>query len=394
MRVVHIGTGALPVAGNTGRSVEETIFHLTRHLAESGCKVDVVDVAAEDNHGTGDGVGHGVRFHRVWSPPLSGANLLSYFLKVIIFSLQVIPVLRKLSRERVDIVHAHSQFPAAAVLLARRLFGLKVPLVYTAHNPHLLTPASLSGWLGHLLIEGWVLRRADGVVTQTEAVGKVLAARFGLSERRTIQVYAGYDGAAVDEFLRHHPRKAADSPLVLCPGIINPRKNQMALIESAPAIKAAFPECRFVFPGKIDDPRYFGHLRHRTGELGLTTSVDFPGHLPSEQLFGLYRDATVFVFPTLQESQGKVLIEAMAFGLPVIASRIGPISDVVRLDEGSAVLVDPSDPEAIARETVRLLGDASLRTAMSATAKKLAHSRFSWSRVAQDMLEAYEAMSG
>lgn len=386
MRVLHVGTGVLPVSARAGRSVDETIYHLARNLAESGCLVDVIDIPS------GEAQEPGLRRKYVWSPPVGGTSLLGYLFKVMVFSLQIPALLRRLSLDGIDVVHAHSQFPAVAVLLACRFFGLKIPLVYTAHNPHLLSPTGWRHWLAYLPMEGWVMRRADAVVAQTAAVGKVLTARFRVPEQRIIQIFAGYDAVAVEKFLDSHPAGAPGPPLILCPGIINPRKNQMAVIEAASAIRKASPECRFIFPGKVDDPAYLARLQRRIEELGLASAVDFPGHLSFERLFELYRDATVFIFPTLQESQGKVLIEAMAFGLPVIASRIGPIENVVDLDEGSAILVEPGDSGAIAGETIRLLGDASLRQAMAVRARQLARSRFSWERIAGDTLAAYRGL--
>jgi len=82
----------------------------------------------------------------------------------------------------------------------------------------------------------------------------------------------------------------------------------------------------------------------------------------------------------------------MAFGLPVIASRIGPIMDVVNLETDSAILVNPDDTEEISSVIIRLLGDESMRTTLSIKGRKLASSRFSWSRIASDMLSVYREL--
>ncbi len=344
MRIVHLGTGFLPVSSTTGRSVEETIYQLTRHVTRVGADVQVFDISDPGGE-RGD---TGARFHEVRSLPLRGSNVFSYFLKVVWFSLRLLPALRRLVRSGdIDVIHAHSQFPAAAVLLTRKLLRRKVPVVYTAHNPYLLTPPGLANWLKHTLMEGWVLRRVDRVMAQTEAVGRELSRRFRIPQDRIECVFAGIDLAAIDDFIEHHPRQENGHRTVLCPAVINPRKNQAAVVDSIPRILEACPGCRFVFAGSIDDRTYFDYLQKSVLEHGLSSCVEFTGQLPTEPLYQQYRNATVFVFPTHYESQGKVLIEAMAFGLPVIASRIGPIMDVVSLEEGSAVLVDPDNTEEI-----------------------------------------------
>ena len=386
LRVVHLGTGFLPVSSNAGRSVEGTIYELTRHLVSAGADVAIVDIklALRTRGDTG------TSFHEVGSLPLRGANLFSYFLKIIWFSLRLLPALRRLMKEGgIDIIHAHSQFPSATVLLARRLFRWKVPVVYTAHNPYLLAPPSLTNWLRYTLIEGWVLRRVDRVLAQTEAVGRELGRRFRISPERIEQVFAGIDLAAIDDFIEHHPRQENGHRTVLYPAVINPRKNQVAVVQCIPDVVKAYPECRFVFAGAIDDRAYFSDIQTMVRERDLSEYVAFTGQLPLETLYQQYRDATALVFPTLYESQGKVLIEAMAFGLPVIASRIGPIMDVVSLEEGSAVLVEPHNPEEIAGAITGLLRDECKRTGLSARGRKLASSRFSWSRTAEDTLAVY-----
>ncbi|GAG94441.1 unnamed protein product, partial [marine sediment metagenome] len=117
--------------------------------------------------------------------------------------------------------------------------------------------------------------------------------------------------------------------------------------------------------------------------------VEFTGQVSTEQLYRLYHRTTIFVFPTLYESQGVVLVEAMAFGLPVLASKIGPILDVVSLEEGSALLIDPYNTEEIAQAIIKLFHDEALRSELSVKGRKLTSSRFPWSRIAQDMLAMY-----
>ena len=389
MRVVHLATGFVSAIPHGARGPEKTIYFLTKYLAHLSCEIDVIDIKS----GACSRGETRARFQELWDPPLSGSNIFSYFLKVIIFTLQLFPVLRHLVKNgKADIIHAHSQFPAAAVLLAKKLFGWKIPLVYTAHNPYLLMPSSLANKLKHLLIEDKVLRRVDRVVAQTEAVGQELSLKFKIEPTRIRQVYAGIDIEAINSFIKLHPHKVSSTKIVFYPAVINPRKNQAAIIEGIPQVLKACPDCRFIFAGAIDDRAYFNTIQKSVFDHGLSPWVEFTGELSTEPLYKLYRDVTVFVFPTHYESQGVVLLEAMAFGLPVIASRIGPVLDVVSLEKASALLIDPDNTEEIAEAIIKLLGDESLRNKISAKGRKLASSRFSWSQTAQGMLAMYEEL--
>lgn len=192
--------------------------------------------------------------------------------------------------------------------------------------------------------------------------------------------------------MEKHISQANSDRMIFYPALINPRKNQKAIIESIPQVLKACPECKFVFAGAVDDRVYFNTIQRFVEEHGLSPHVEFTGELSTEPLYKLYQDATIFVFPTRYETQGMVLVEAMAFGLPVIASRISPIMDVVSLEEGSALIIDPDNPEEIARAIIRLLQDEPLRNELSAKGRKLASTRFPWSQVAEDMLVMYEEL--
>jgi glycosyltransferase involved in cell wall biosynthesis len=96
-------------------------------------------------------------------------------------------------------------------------------------------------------------------------------------------------------------------------------------------------------------------------ELGITEYVGFLGRIPfGPELFRIYREADIFVLPSLSEGIPKTLLEAMASGLPIVATRVGGIPDVIR-DGETGLLVGPRSPEQIARAVERLIADSLLR---------------------------------
>jgi glycosyltransferase involved in cell wall biosynthesis len=154
------------------------------------------------------------------------------------------------------------------------------------------------------------------------------------------------------------------------------------LAEEAPdayLVIAGFPLAGF-------DPE---ELRRRARELGIGEAVRVEeGYVPSEEVAAWMELAAVAAFPHRQVYQSGALQVATSFGVPVVASRVGAIPDVVR-DGATGLLVPPDDRQALAAALVRLLSDRSLARRLGERAAEEARSRFAWSRVARDVLDAY-----
>jgi glycosyltransferase involved in cell wall biosynthesis len=121
--------------------------------------------------------------------------------------------------------------------------------------------------------------------------------------------------------------------------------------------------------------------------LGLADRVDFLGWTQRDALPGLYRSADVFVFPSYDEGMPNVVLEALASGLPIVATRIAGTEQLVAGGE-NGTLVPPGNPEAFAEALRPVIADAALRHAMGEKSRALAVAEFSWSQSAA----AYEAL--
>jgi glycosyltransferase involved in cell wall biosynthesis len=120
----------------------------------------------------------------------------------------------------------------------------------------------------------------------------------------------------------------------------------------------------------------------------LREDVRFVGHLPEDDLAAVYNMADLFVFPSLYEGFGLPPLEAMACGLPVVASSAPALAEVLN---GAALLVDPSDVNALAEASAKALGDRRLRSRLRRQGLERA-SQFSWQRTARGTVAAYEAV--
>ena len=171
-------------------------------------------------------------------------------------------------------------------------------------------------------------------------------------------------------------------------GWINARKNPAVLVEAAALLVERFPALRVALCGEHSDAAYAAELRERIEALGLTEQVSMPGRLNQSQVMGEIARASLLVLPSWQENAPMVVAEAMAAGLPVVASNRCGIPDMLE-DGVSGVLIEPDQPQALAESIAALLGDDERRRDMGEAARTEAFKRYHPESVARATLDAY-----
>ena len=178
-----------------------------------------------------------------------------------------------------------------------------------------------------------------------------------------------------------------DDPIVLFVGAMHPRKGADVLARAIPLLRDL--PARFIFAGPSGplEPE----VRSIISGSGADERVEFRGQLSSEELPRVLAEAEIFVFPTVwgTEGFGMVAAEAMACGVPVVASRIAAIPEVV-LDEETGLLVEPGDPADLASKLRLLLGDPARRRCLGRAGIKHAQ-QYRWDRLAQALIEDLNA---
>ena len=150
------------------------------------------------------------------------------------------------------------------------------------------------------------------------------------------------------------------------------------------------PEVKLVFTGPLGDIKYFDLMKKYISENDLAPYVEFKGEVRKQELYGLYRDACLFLFPTISDTQPRVLKEAAAFRLPIISTNIDPIEGMLG-GKGCALLVDPHDTDGFAAAIIRVIENDSLQQSMSEHALELAQ-HYSYENVATRTLALYEEL--
>lgn len=226
--------------------------------------------------------------------------------------------------------------------------------------------------------------RADRVTVPSAYSAGVAARAYGIPAERVAVVPEGIDLGLWEGLRKRQARRTDPRPTVLSVARQYRRKNTRTLLEALPLVAREVPDvrCRIVGGGP-ELPR----LRRRVVALGLEDRVELTGEVADDRrVRAAYFEADCFCLPTLQESFGIVFLEAMAAGLPVVASNRAAVPEVVPHGE-TGLLVDPLDPEALARALVRVLSDGPLRERMSRAGTRRVR-RFGRDAAARSFLEA------
>src|SRR5207247_1441973 len=256
-------------------------------------------------------------------------------------------VSRMLERERFDIIHHHE--PLVPFLSMQILDSARCPNVATFHA---FGGFSFSYWAGRMIGRRY-MRKLDARIAVSSAARHFISSYFP-GDYRIIP-----NGVDVSFYANARPLpEYADGKInILFVGRLEPRKGAMYLMEAYAKLKKKHPEIRLIL---CSVGPLLGRLR-RFVRANRIEDVLFAGRVDDADKARFYKTAQIFCAPsTGQESFGIVLLEAMAAGLPVVASDIHGYKRVVQRNV-TGLLVEPKDPDAIAGALERLLCEPSLR---------------------------------
>ncbi len=181
-------------------------------------------------------------------------------------------------------------------------------------------------------------------------------------------------------------------PIYLTVGGIEPRKNSMNLLQAFYQVRQIEPEAQLIIAGGATLFDYQDY-RHEFMELvetyGLGDGLVLPGVVPDADLPALYRLADVFVFPSVQEGWGLVILEAIASGLPIITSNQAPFTEFLSAQD--AILIEPGDVDAIATAMLTLLNPQIAQKIIDHSRPIVSH--YSWQQSAKMHLELYSELA-
>ncbi|MFC1661723.1 glycosyltransferase family 4 protein [Gemmatimonadota bacterium] len=346
--------------------LESHVFYLCRALAARGHQVRVVTSRSLPGVPREEEI-DGIQVYRTWFPGRNPAGWVAH-------SLGSVARTVALARES-DVLHAQA-FPSVLPgALARARTG--IPLVATLHTSHFLLRAGRPAWRPVL---GRIVRTPDRVLAASKEIAAVAE---GLSPGTRVEALT--NGVETSVFRRTSPALPFEGrPRVLVPRRLFPKNGVEHFVRAMPLILGEVDVDAVV----IGDGPEGERLEGISAELGLGERLRFLGKKAHQEMPGLLSSGNLAVIPSLMEATSVAALEAMACELPVAASRVGGLPEIV--DESVGALFRPGDPEDLARVVVQLLRASDLQ-ARGARGRERVVAHWSNERLADRHLEVYEA---
>jgi glycosyltransferase involved in cell wall biosynthesis len=209
---------------------------------------------------------------------------------------------------------------------------------------------------------------ADAIFTMSDYVKQSLVNDYGVADEKVLVIGAGPN---LDE-LPVSPGLNPANRHVLFVGKDFERKGGPVLLDAFRKVRRRLPDARLTIVGPLMK--------------GEEEGVRFAGMLPPKEMPAVYRDCSVFVLPTWREPYGISFVEAMAFGLPCIGTRIEAIPEIINEGE-TGYLVEPGDADGLAERLLTLLNDPALCTRLGRQGRLKVEQQLNWENVTRKMIE-------
>lgn len=317
----------------------------------------------------------------------AGIQTLEFPKRLTFVSFQAIYQLLRLAwyihRKKIEVVHAHH---LGANLMA-------VPAAWLARAPVILS--SLRN-LGHLpwytpfrrRVMRLIYRLSTGVIANSEAVKRILVTEFRVPPGRVHVLYNGVDYARFSQSRRDrrklHPSLGPEAKLIVnVANMHSAIKGHADLIEAARTVCASVPQAKFVLVG---DGEQRPRLQEQVRKAGLGEFFLFLGQ--RKDIPEVFSCCDLFVLASHAEGLPNALLEAMAAGLPVVATGVGGVPEIIE-DGISGLLVPPGNQTALAEAVLRALQDSRLRARLARAGQERVRKHFSLDRLLEDLNHLY-----
>ncbi|MHC3129993.1 MAG: glycosyltransferase family 4 protein [Candidatus Bathyarchaeota archaeon] len=289
-----------------------------------------------------------------------------------------------------DVIHVHDWLAAFSGISFKHY--LKKPMVLTVHSTevgraqglHSPDSFSING------IEWWATYEADRVIVCSQSMKNEICGHFNLPCDKVDVIPNAIDQTkyqtSVDRgSVRQRYGVGYGEKLILCVGRLVPQKGIEYFIRAIPSIAKRYPEAKFIIVGEGWSRDI---LEAEAQSSGHAKKIRFTGFASDQEVIDLMTSADVLVVPSVYEPFGIVALEGMATGVPVVASKVGGLSEVIEHDR-TGLFVYPRSPESIAWGIDQVLSDPDHAKWLTENAKEKLHKAYSWEAVAMKTVEVY-----
>ena len=364
--------------------IEQVSFEQSKRLTKMGYQIDVLTSKFE---GRNTNPIKGITIHHYPSMNIAKRFGVPYP----IISFEAYKIFTKIIG-KCDLVHAHGHVYMASYLAGMVAKKLKKPFIVTQHNTFIDYRSFLNiiEEVNDLVIGKSVLRTADRITTVSKETMKYVL-RLGADKTKTQVIYNGVDINNFRPVNKNECRTRLGLPqnrkIVFSVRRLVYKNGLDTLIESVPKVTKKHPDVLFVVAGKGPSRKL---IEDRIKELGVSQNIKLAGFVPDKLLPVYYNAADYFMLPSASgEGLPLVLLEAMACGLPVIATAVGGTPEIIEHMK-NGVLVPPLNPEAIAEATSKLLSETKLGKTMGEIARRNVEDNYTWKENVRQLQTIYE----
>jgi ADP-heptose:LPS heptosyltransferase/glycosyltransferase involved in cell wall biosynthesis len=357
MKVVQI----LPKmkAGGVERGVLDLVSYFKKHKKFSGFESAVISA--------GGGLAYlldqaGIKHYKI---PVDKKSLFSLFL--------VYRISKLIAKDKPDIIHARSRVPAWISFFATR--NKKCHFITTAHG--------IYGNKVSSEVMGW----GKFVICPSKIVARHMKERFGVPEEKILIIPRWVD---LNKFKFTDYQSRIENNFIVAVGRISPTKGYQYLIDAFRKVVRFKPYLKLKIVGSADKNKsgYLDYLKTLVTRFSLNYNVEFTGF--SQNIEDVLAGAKILVAPSvIEEAFGRVVIEAAACGVPVIATKVGGFEEIID-DKKDGLLVPPSDVDSLSEAILKLVNDPKIAQKLSTQAREKVSEYYSMDKALDSLGKVYE----
>jgi glycosyltransferase involved in cell wall biosynthesis/pimeloyl-ACP methyl ester carboxylesterase len=298
---------------------------------------------------------------------------------------------RHLRRKGIQVVHAYNFYSNFFAIPAAWLAGVPVIIASIRDRGVYLTTAQRHA-------QRYVCKLADCVLVNAESIREWLVSD-GYDPEKIVVIPNGIDLARFEApraaHIRHEFGWPDHAPVVAMVARLNPKKGVEDFIDAAALVTRAHPDARFLIVGEgqvsnhgafHEDTPYLQSIQDRIARHGLVHTLCLTGY--RSDVPALLAETTVSVLPSHSEGLSNTLLESMASGVPVVATRVGGTPEAIE-DGVTGLLVPPADPPTLAAAIARVLSDDQLAARLGAAGRRRVHDRYAMERMVHATEQLY-----
>lgn len=340
---------------------EIATYNLADHLARRGHEVHVIT-----SHDAGlpeFSDENGFYIYRIEWPKIRFIGMIIFWLKIY----------QKLRTIKPDVFHAQSVLSGIPAWAAKKF--LKIPYVVWGQGSDIYLPDRFTR-----LTSKFILQNADAVLALTQNMKQKMKQIYD----RDISIVP--NGIDLEKFkIPSESKKGRDAKTIVFVGRLHPVKGVRYLLQAMKIVHAEMPDAKLILVGDGEERE---NLESLTNSLGIRECVEFAGKVPHERIQDYMNQAEVFVLPSLSEGFPVTILEAMACGLPIVATNVRGIPNIV--EEGvNGYLVNVKSPDEMAERILFLLQNDEMRERMSANNREKVE-LFAWDKIAIRVEDEYQ----